>query len=396
MALIDENGFTQKSQNEYFEELKASLLAIDPEWDLDPSSPDGLKLATDAETLGNIDEAILRAYNSKDPDRAVGEELDAIMFLSDLTRKAGTGSTVTLDFTGTSGTIVPQGSIFESVDTGSQWATNSDVTIVGGVASIVATCTEVGATSASAATITRSTVAIAGLATVTNPSTATLGLDRETDSLARVRRYASVSNPGGNQLDSTFAAAADVASVSHVKIYENDTDSVDAQGQPANSVDILVEGGDQDEIAKAIYDNRSPGAFQHQSGTAVDVAYVSPTTGNSKTIKFSRPTKVPIITAVNVTSDGSLPFDIEDRIKESIVNYSLGVIDGVSSAFNQSGYAIGEDIFAGQLYTAVNSIIGAYGGSYVTSITVNGGSSVAIAFNELSEWLEANIAVNVS
>ena len=45
--------------------------------------------------------------------------------------------------------------------------------------------------------------------------------------------------------------------------------------------------------------------------------------------------------------------------------------------------------------TPINNVIGSYGNSYVTSLTVNGASSgkVAIDFAELSRWSDSNITV---
>ena len=56
MAEITSTGYQLKTQNEWFDEERQLYLDIDPLWNLDPSTPDGLKLAHDAEVFGALDE----------------------------------------------------------------------------------------------------------------------------------------------------------------------------------------------------------------------------------------------------------------------------------------------------------------------------------------------------
>jgi hypothetical protein len=66
--------------------------------------------------------------------------------------------------------------------------------------------------------------------------------------------------------------------------------------------------------------------------------------------------------------------------------------------FNVLGFDIGEDVPISRIYTPINQVIGQFGNSYVTVLTVNGSSSgqVTIDFNELSRWTEANISVTIN
>lgn len=56
MAEITYNGYVLKNQNTWYAEEQQLYLDIDPNWNLDPSSPDGLKLASDAEIFANLDQ----------------------------------------------------------------------------------------------------------------------------------------------------------------------------------------------------------------------------------------------------------------------------------------------------------------------------------------------------
>ena len=104
-----------RPENQWYSEEQQRYLAIDSNWNLDPSTPDGLKLASDAEIWATLDELGLKAYNSKDPNKASGIELNTLYYLTTgKTRPLGTPSTVTLTVSGTDGTVIPAGSIVES------------------------------------------------------------------------------------------------------------------------------------------------------------------------------------------------------------------------------------------------------------------------------------------
>ncbi|EKT4497563.1 hypothetical protein QEM27_005402, partial [Pseudomonas putida] len=93
-------------------------LDIDPLWNLDPSTPDGLKMAHDSEIFYALDETIQQAYNSKDPNKAKGSDLDIVCSLTGTRRSSGSPSSVSLILTATPGTTIFAGNRFESVTTG--------------------------------------------------------------------------------------------------------------------------------------------------------------------------------------------------------------------------------------------------------------------------------------
>lgn len=396
MAEVTDQGYQLKTQNEWFEQEKALYEGIDPNWNLDPSAPDGLKLASDAETFSNLDEIGQRAYNSKDPSKATGNDLDIVSSITGTVRDQGTPSDVALTLTGTNGTVIADGALVESTADGSQWAINGPVTISGATAA-TATATVNGPTQASIGDITKIVVAQAGWSSVTNPSVATPGTAPETDSELRIKRRNGVSLPGQNQVDSTFAAVANVDGVRRVRIYENDSVSpTDPNGLPIHSTATIVDGGDNQDIAEAIYFKRNPGPIQHSLSNPVTVPVTSPVTGNEKDIIFNRPDYVDIIIVYNITDDGTLPPDIEQQIKDATLEYVDGTLVDAECGFNQSGFGIGEDVHAGRFYTPANQVIGQFGDSYVTSITVNAGASVAIGFEQLSRFTDANITVTIT
>lgn len=400
MAGITDTGYQLETQNEWFDKERQLYLDIDSDWDLDPSSPDGLKLASDAEVFGNLDETLQKAYNSKDPAKATGVDLDIVCSLTGTERSLGTPSTVVVDLAGVPGTVIIEGKLVESTEDGSQWALNSTVTLDGlGVGSTTATCTVNGATAASIGTITKIVGVTGGWQTVTNPSVATLGTGVQSDASLRLERALSVARPGNNQIGNTLGEVFSVDGVRLARVYENFTGSVDGNGLPAHSFAVIVDGGDDVEVAQAIYLKRCPGSEMYAAGTPVVVTVADPVyTFQTTEITYSRPVYVDMIVTVTVNSGGNLPTGTDEDIKQAIVDYAQGTLLPADGGFNKIGFGIGDDVPISRIYTPVNNVIGQYeGGAYINGLTLQGLTvNVPIAFNELSRWSTDNITVVVN
>jgi uncharacterized phage protein gp47/JayE len=398
MAEITEDGYLLKTQNEYFEDETNFYLAIDPLWNLDPSTPDGLKVAHDSEIFGNLDESLQQAYNSKDPNKARDVELDQIGAITGAVRDRGSTSTVSVNLGGVAASVIPAGSRVESEIDGSIWTLNDEVTLNGsGAGSTNATCTVNGATQADAATITKIIDTAPGWQTVTNPGVATPGSNPDTDAEFRIDRSNSVGRPGNNQIDSMTGELLAVDNVTNVRVYENDTGVTDSNGLPPHSIAPVVKGGDDEDCALAIFLKKNPGVAQYQAGTPVDVTVTSPVySWQQKDIKFSRPIDVDVTVTVDINDSGNLPSDIGDQVIKAILSYVEGELIEAGQGFDQTGFDIAEEVPLSRMYTPVNQVIGQYG-TYVNSLLINGGTAnVAIAFNEISRFTEANINVIIT
>lgn len=397
MAEITPAGYKLKTQNEWFDEERQLYLDIDPLWNLDPSTPDGLKLAHDAEVFGALDETLQQAYNSKDPAKAVGYDLDVLCALTGTTRSKGTPSNVTVTLTGTPGTVIAAGSLIKSRTTGTSWTIDQTVTLTAGTATVGATCTVVGPTQADAGTLTQIATTVGGWTGVTNPSPATPGTDAQDDASLRIERNTAVGRPGNNQVDSTLGELYAVTGVRRVKAYENDTGVTDSNGLPPHAMAYIVDGGADADVAMAIYLKKNPGVALYQAGTPVSVTVTSPKyPTNQKVIKFSRPIAVDMLIAVTVKNDGSLPSTVVDEIKDAIVQFGAGTLIDPACGFVSDGFDIGESVPYFTVSTPVNKVLGSYGNSYIQDLTVNGGTTnVAVPFNKISRWTSGNIMVTI-
>lgn len=404
MASLTPTGYVLQTQNDWFAQERQFYVDIDPLWNLDPSTPDGLKMAHDSEIFYALDETLQQAYNSKDPNKAKGIDLDIVCSLTGTKRSSGSASSTQLVFTAAPGTVIFAGNRFESATTGSRWSTDQTVTADAlGSATVNATCTIVGPTQADEDSITRIVDVVAGLASVTNPDPATPGSDAQRDEQLRVTRATAVGRPGNNQIDSMIGELFSVSGVRRVKVYENDTNSAavsadNPHGLPAHSIAPVIDGGTDDDVAMAIYLKKNPGALLYQAGTPFQVEITSPKyPTNKKVIKASRPVYVDMLVVINIASDGSLPPNADQLIKEAVMEFAAGDLIPADVGFKISGFDIGENVPYSTMFTPVNQVIGAYGNSYVTLLQLNGASSnVAIAYSQMSRWTESNITVVIT
>ena len=106
----------------------------------------------------------------------------------------------------------------------------------------------------------------------------------EDDAAARGRISAALAAKEAGSLDAVSAAVRSAQWVRSSKVYENDTDSTDANGIPAHSLAAVIHGGDGPSVARAIYETKAPGIGTY--GNTSDV--FTDGDGNEHRIYFTR------------------------------------------------------------------------------------------------------------
>ena len=106
---------------------------------------------------------------------------------------------------------------------------------------------------------------IRGVRTVYNEAPVINGRERETDAEYRERYYKSVDYAGGVNADAIRAALLqDVSGVYTAFVYENDKDVPDLEyGLPPHSIEAVVYGGLDENIANTIYHKKAGGIQTH-------------------------------------------------------------------------------------------------------------------------------------
>lgn len=151
--------------------------------------------------------------------------------------------------------------------------------------------------------------------TVINIDAATPGVSRETDEELRVRREEEINRLGSSPIDAIRSDILDVAGVTSCVVFQNLTDTTDGDGVPPHSVEVLVQGGDDQDIFDALLDAVAAGIRTHgtETGSAVDDS------GNSHVVKFSRPVEVNIYVDIVLKYTADYPTNGDALVKDLIV-----------------------------------------------------------------------------
>jgi len=384
---VSSTGFKRKRLNLLLEELNSEVKAIfGDNFNVSPESPDGQINGVVSESNANLWEIAEEAYNAFNPKAAAGTTLSNLVQLNGITRLAATRSHVELTLTGDSGTVIPEGSLISTSDTGDELSTDVSVTIDGtGNAIVQATALEFGPITMLAGTITEIDNPVTGWDTVNNTADAIEGTNEESDPDLRARRQRSVARDAQAIIDGIRAAVENIDNVTQAVVLENDTDAVDGNGLPAHSFQVVVSGGADIDVADIIWLKKPAGiqAFGDITEQIID------SQGVSHDISFSRPTAVTIYVEVTITTFAEYPANGDDLIKQAIVDYANGdLVDNRS-------FGLADDVIYTRLYTPINSVAGHEIDDLQISISspASGTANIAIAVDEIADFQIANITV---
>ncbi len=397
---VTPEGFAAKRLSDILSESKVELSEVqDPRTgnklnpDFDSSDPAMQLVQVPLGLLADAWMATQLAFDQWDPSKAVGPALDGIAQLNGLERKKATPTIIQIELTGTDGNTVPAGQqISDEFDT-NVFVIDSGVTFdATGVATTTATAVEKGVLIVSDNTITKILTPQGGWDSVTNISTVVVGINLETDLDFELRRRVSTMAPAAAPADAVYANVANVDGVKYCRVYINNSLVADANGIPAKSQSVVVEGGDDLEIAKTIL--QRSGCTASFFGTTSVI--LNDAQGTPYDVRFTRPTKIQMDVDIVITiSDPAFwPSDGIEQIQKSIVEYAVGGADaiGAEPGFNPDGFPPGEPVVVSRLYTAINKV----NGHRIISVTVNGSTTeVPIAYDAVADFDESNITVTI-
>lgn len=346
---LTDAGFRRPTYADLLEalELKAREL-FGPSANLTVRSPLGIFLRIYAWVLDSVYSTIEDVYNSRFVDTAVGNSLYNLGRAIGLRVLGAQKAVGYLTFNGVDNTHVPKGYLAETAN-GIQFVTQEGGPIKDGSITLPAISVATGVEgNVEARTITVITNPKLGINSVSNAQKFEGGRLKETDAEFRKRYYLSVDFAGGVNLDAIIAEIyKSVEGVISVKGLENDTDETDNNGLPPHSIELIVHGGLDSDIAKAIYRRKAAGIQTH--GTIS----ISVNTLSSKQyfIKFSRPLSMNVwVKVYNLKTNKNFPVNGRDLIKSRIIEY-IG-------ADTQKGLAIGENVVCIKIPTEVLKVPG--------------------------------------
>lgn len=318
-------------------------------------TPQGQLASSQAAIIGDKNAEFAYFVNQVDPQYADGRFQDGIARIYFLTRKGATPTTVQATVTGLAGTVIPAGTMAQDTE-GNTFICSGDVTIAAtGTATAEFQNAETGPIPCAAGTLTQVYQAIPGWDAITNAADGALGSDVETRSDFEYRRKNSVAINANGTPGAIYAEVFNLPDVLDCYVLDNPSGVVVNQGatnypMAANSVYVAVVGGTDEDIAKAIWRKKDLGC-NYNGNTEVTVtdesgySYPQPTYA----VKFNRPDSLPILFAVSIVDDSSLPSNIVELVKAAIVARFNGT-DGTNRE------RIGASIFASRYYGPVSGV----------------------------------------
>lgn len=262
---------------------------VDPALDLSSDSPDGEIVAIFASHAREVYEAIQDLYGLLDPANAEDALLENTSALTGTFREPATASTVAMSLTLGASFSAAIGTLLVSVEDHPDriFANTAEVTstTAGVYTGQPFAATTLGPVAAPSGTLTVITP-VAGWTAANNPLDADVGTDIETDVALRERREIELAAQGSSSVDAIRARLLRIEGVLAAVVYENTTDTTDAEGRPPHSIEAVLHAPDvdDDDIAQVLWDHHGGGIPPHgsDSGNAID------SLGNSRNVKFSR------------------------------------------------------------------------------------------------------------
>lgn len=341
---------------------------------LDPDSKDGQMVALYALGIHDANNTAIAVYNSFSPATGKGRALGSNVKINGIARKIATNSTADVVITGDVGTLISAGSVRDANSV--QWDLPANINIPSsGTVTVTATCRTPGAVVALAGSVSQIATPTRGWKSATNPLAATIGAPGENDQQLRQRQSRSTALPSQTTIDGIDGSLLDVTGVTRVRVYENDTDTTDANGLPAHSISCIVDGGDATTIATVISKKKDQGTSTFGTTTI----NITGKYGEPKAIKFSRPVVVEVFVDIEITTYPGYTSQVAEEMKTEIAKYI-------------NSLRIGDDVLLSRIYSPANLGVMSGGDSKyydINSLKIGKSASTVAASNIVTAYNEA-------
>lgn len=292
-------------------------------------------------------------------NRATGFVLDDLGSLFLIERHPATYTTTTVVLGGVAGTIIPAGTRIQTTG-GDIFINDQSYTIdASGSVNALYRAQETGEIACPANTLTVILDRINGLETAINPAQPVLGQELESDSDFRTRIKTSLNI---NSIAITSAIKSNLEAIPSVvgsycyDNYEDSSETIDGVVVPAHSLLACVEGGSNLEVATVLYKKKSCGcgyinATDNPDYTVITENVIDEAYGTVYPVTFMRPEETAIDIAITVSRQDYSGADLSDRVKDAILQWYNGEIDGVD------GIKIGKAVSPFEISAAVSVVL---------------------------------------
>lgn len=300
-----------------------------PPLNIEPETPAGQMIDGEAALIAKKDTELLYMANMFNPKTANGRWQDALAKLYFIDRHIGEPTYVTCEVTGLYGTIIPYGALVQSKE-GYTFINTAMTTIdAKGKGTIIVRCSQLGAIEIAPGSVTKIVTTVPGWDTVSNAAAGVTGRAEENQAEFEQRRADSVAKNSHGAVASLFGEISNVENVVACKVIENTScDWMTKYGVriPGHSVYVSVYGGDNADIARAIYKKLDGGCGMIGS---VTLNYVPNEDDNDEpdamyTYYINRPAIKQTGIVVTIRKTPTIPVNITSLIKSAVVRNFTG------------------------------------------------------------------------
>ena len=354
-STYDDNGVVYDKYADIVTDMSAKAVELLGESiNLDQDSAYGHFMQIVAETEAIANEIDQDVFDAGSVENSSGTTLAGNVAFVGVERSGFSYSTISsVQLTATKAVTVPANTRYGTA-TNVIFETDEELVITGaGTGTVSCTCTVAGPFDVAIGELNLIKSSVNGISAVTNLTAAVPGVKRQTDAQLKETHTITVATSGENDSAGIYQALYEIP-VTKALVVDNDTDAI-VDTVPANTIRVIVIGGEDEDVANAIWNNKTTGVptFGSESYECYDSTY-----GQTKTIYFDRGATEPVDIAINITKQGNFPSDGENTIKEAFAT----IFDS---------YTLGSTVIYNQCISAVFSVVGVQ----LNSITVDSGTA---------------------
>lgn len=369
MLEINEKGVIVPDLNEIEEELIQGYKDIyGYDIAVTPESQDGQRIGLEAQARKDAYDALAYAIQMHDPQYAVGKWADMIASLSGIKRGAGT-YTILPDVKIVADRIVNLKAGYTVSKDGLNWVLDSDFQLLAGTNYLNFRSEFYGEAPLAVNSFLEPSEVILGVKSIESTKPPLMGTLGESTASMMNRRLRRIARNNTHDREGIEASLLDIDGVIDALVLENNTNITDTNGVPAHSINAIVIGGADTDIANTILTKIKGGGC----GTFGAETVVIPYRGANRTINFDYATVKDIEVVVTIVRAKNYTDIDEQSIKDAITD-----ID----------FLIGEDVVAGMLYCFPND-----GSFHIKSIKVDGADISSVGIREVANISADNVTV---
>jgi len=341
MGQLTPDGFVIQRLGDIIERMDSGMRAIyGADIDTAPDSPDGQMIGLFSQALADLEELAGEMWRQMDPDYATGPNLNRIVAFSGTRRFQSNVSTLrSVILSGAARTPIPADSTVRD-PSGIVWRSMLRVTLdANGSARVDFQSVDAGAFSVGRNEVLEIQSGVTGWRTAVTSQASEPGTNQERDPDLRARFYLSRERTADDDAASMRANLLALVGVDDAQVYENYTRETDGRGVEANSINAVVDGGDDQAIGRVILALKPAGTGM-QGDTTV---YVLDQFSRSRAIYFDRPSQVDVYVEMTVTRRANFTDIDEDSIRASLA---------------ATRFHIGEPVIRTELYAVMYAVPG--------------------------------------